>query len=237
MRLKKVNSTSRYLKDYVLNNEVSYPIVCVAKNQTKGYGQYDRSWLSSTDSLVFSMAFKMSSNAIDPVFSLAVALVLRKSLAKFSNNRLYVKWPNDIYSTRGKLSGCLLESVRHKVNADRILVIGIGINNKGQVDFDFSGADFLNNIDKEELLKELTSQLDLLFFSWDESFSKKTLLSWIKHDLLQLNDPVQVEYKNNIRHGIYKGLDKNGQPKILINNEMNMFFTGQVSIKPLKSIL
>jgi len=62
--LKSVDSTSRFLKDYVSENRPNKPLFCTTKNQTAGYGQQKRSWLTNEKSAIFSLAFPVDKDYV-----------------------------------------------------------------------------------------------------------------------------------------------------------------------------
>jgi BirA family transcriptional regulator, biotin operon repressor / biotin---[acetyl-CoA-carboxylase] ligase len=98
--------------------------------QTKGRGRHGRAWLSLRSNLHASLLL------IDPapphkaaelgfVAGVATAYSLRKILGK--NERIAIKWPNDILHDRAKVSGILLEST-FLPDGRFACVVGIGVN-------------------------------------------------------------------------------------------------------------
>jgi len=124
--LDSVDSTSTYLKR-VAKKRLE-PSFCITKRQTKGYGQRQRQWLSNEGSLTFSLLcrFDVAPNELDGLSQL-IGVSLIESLGNLFTDRLYLKWPNDIYSDSGKVAGLLVECVKFD-DLSCWLVIGIGIN-------------------------------------------------------------------------------------------------------------
>lgn len=109
----------------------------MSDEQTEGRGRFNRNWESSKGkglwmSLVLRPDVPFS---MIPKFNLFIALGIRDAIQQFSNERVTIKWPNDIY-IGNKICGFLTEMV---ANYDEIeaIICGIGINmNHVESDFD-----------------------------------------------------------------------------------------------------
>ena len=111
--------------DQLPQNQVG---LIMSQEQTNGRGRLGREWKGAESS--FLATYFMPARYSDPKrysgLSLVVGLVLHKALANYTNEIL-IKWPNDIYSIKGKkLSGILIEFV--KVKEVSYVLVGIGIN-------------------------------------------------------------------------------------------------------------
>jgi BirA family transcriptional regulator, biotin operon repressor / biotin---[acetyl-CoA-carboxylase] ligase len=128
-------STNTMLLERARAGELS-PCLLVAQTQTQGRGRLGRPWQSVPgSSLTFSLALPMAPKEW-PGLSLAVGVVLAQALDTSGHNIL-LKWPNDLWLRLGdepgrKLAGILIETV--SVGAQRVVVIGIGINVRPQPD-------------------------------------------------------------------------------------------------------
>ena len=128
-----LDSTNSYCKNNITS--LNHFDVVFAKNQTKGRGRMSRSWLSSLDSLTFSILLKdkYSIDHFDTI-SLLTGAAIHRALSKYIKDGLSIKWPNDIYYKGQKLCGILLESVSYSDNIEGIIVgIGINVNNDGSL--------------------------------------------------------------------------------------------------------
>jgi BirA family biotin operon repressor/biotin-[acetyl-CoA-carboxylase] ligase len=99
-----------------------------ADEQTAGRGRGSKSWWSGVGSVTFSLALSRNGLSLEPqsLYSLAVALAVRASIREFvAEDRLALKWPNDVLLDGRKLGGILLETAG---SAGNVLVIGIGLN-------------------------------------------------------------------------------------------------------------
>ena len=126
--LKRIDSTSDYLKrELRVNNNVTDG-VAVAQVQTQGRGTKGRSWVDSPEHcLKFSFIKKLDKEIENPlILSPWIALNLQKALSGMGIKELKVKWPNDLIINNGKVAGVLLEMI-HK-NSSWFLIIGVGIN-------------------------------------------------------------------------------------------------------------
>jgi len=215
-QLEEVDSTSRFLKEIMKINP--HYAVCYAGVQTSGYGQHGRTWVSDQKSLTFSISFgfNRSVNELD-----GLSAFVAHSIAVFFRENydfdLKLKWPNDIYDSKGKLSGILLESVKSTSNSCWI-VIGIGINlNSDYSDHLELRASSLSIIEDkflvfQSLFKHLMSDLHVFNLS---GLPNDFPLLWRRNDLILVKAPVLLTLDGNRRLGFYLGITERAELKIM----------------------
>ena len=105
-------------------------LVC-SEQQTQGRGQRSRSWLSPRGNVYLSTLLNLDT-VIDGRLALEIALnILQMPLLQ--GLALQVKWPNDLYSTKGKWGGILIEPL----SAQQVIVgVGINVNSMAQHQLD-----------------------------------------------------------------------------------------------------
>jgi BirA family biotin operon repressor/biotin-[acetyl-CoA-carboxylase] ligase len=107
---------------------VRSPALVVAEEQTAGRGRMGRGWVSPPGAGVWmSVIVDAVAPEIGRLIPLRTGLGLAERLSALlqaagPGPEILLKWPNDLWSERGKVGGILCEAVR-----DRI-VIGVGIN-------------------------------------------------------------------------------------------------------------
>ncbi|MGM0542146.1 MAG: biotin--[acetyl-CoA-carboxylase] ligase, partial [Pseudomonadota bacterium] len=224
--LETVDSTSRYLKEYVSENRPSKPIFCTTKIQTSGYGQQQRSWVTNQDSAIFSLAYPLDANfKISGLLSLHIAALLHQSLNELTAETLYLKWPNDIFNAQGKVAGILIEQVLKKEY--RALIIGIGIN-RGGADV-ITGSSSVEQFDLEHLFEDFFRKIQQ---SGLQNYSGIELTEyWQAHDLFQLNETVRLTSPEKEDTGLYLGINPQGQAFIEVDGEIKTLTSGLTSIR------
>ena len=104
--------------------------VVVADRQTQGRGAHGRSWASpSGTDLYFSIVLRPE---VEPssmaLLTLAAGLGVREAVAALlPEQRITVKWPNDIWIGRRKCAGILVES-RVSGTTVEAVIMGVGLN-------------------------------------------------------------------------------------------------------------
>lgn len=124
LKLKEVNSTHTYLKDYILKNSYKEPLCIVTNFQTDGIGSRGNSWSGVKGNLFFSFVIKSDSLPNDlPLQSISiyVSYLLKKVLSN-QNSKLWLKWPNDFYLDDKKIGGTITT-----ISKD-LIYCGIGLN-------------------------------------------------------------------------------------------------------------
>jgi BirA family biotin operon repressor/biotin-[acetyl-CoA-carboxylase] ligase len=103
---------------------VAAPALVVAQEQTSGRGRMGRKWVSAPGAGVWmSVILDAVGPEVDRLVPLRTGLGLAERLSDLPGvPGILLKWPNDLWSDRGKVGGILCETVR-----DRI-VVGVGIN-------------------------------------------------------------------------------------------------------------
>ena len=234
--LPEIDSTNDYLKRKVLAGEVFGPLATVAEKQVKGKGTKGRLWMDDSEScLKFSMVTEYRG---DPkglmTLSPLLAINLTERLSEL-NNQIQVKWPNDLMTAEGKLSGILIEAVSH---ADCLyLIFGIGINlfptdelkkrvNR-KIAFVFEGGDE-KQTKRGTIIELLTS---CVLKTIQESVGlEDTFLSerWKKFDYfyqksLIFRTPDQTEIE-----GIEEGISENGKIRLIVQGLLKEFNSGEI---------
>ena len=125
-----IDSTNAYLQRKQSEADIRNWVVS-ANEQTAGKGMGNNSWESEAGkNLTFSLAVDMSFLPAEKQFLLSKAVplgiidVLDNILP---NEKLSIKWPNDIIYENRKLAGILINSTI-KANMMDISIIGIGLN-------------------------------------------------------------------------------------------------------------
>ena len=100
-----------------------------AKRQTRGRGTMGKKWISEKGNLFISLFFQINSKNIKAnKFSVLNPRIIKNILAKYSKNKISIKWPNDLLIKKRKLGGILQEVIEYRDK--KFLIIGIGVNTK-----------------------------------------------------------------------------------------------------------
>lgn len=100
----------------------------VADQQTSGKGRGSNVWTSPPGCLLFSFKCELAKPQLIPFVQYLACLALVHAIARLHPEvEVRIKWPNDIYTTKGqKIGGILCQSTFFNANFD--ITIGIGLN-------------------------------------------------------------------------------------------------------------
>lgn len=158
LHLETIDSTNEYAKR--LFNELKNRTLILADEQTAGKGRFQRKWFSPRyAALYFSLVLKRIKKIENlPFINLISALSISDAIEKLTNLRTDLKWPNDIYINKKKVSGILIESI-FKTNELNGVIIGIGVN-----------------LNVKEFPDELKSKATSLFLEMNKEIDRFTFL-------------------------------------------------------------
>lgn len=135
IHLETVDSTNRYLKQLVGKGHSEGTLV-ISKCQTAGRGRHNKNWYSPLGNLYASLLLTPEEDKggllcqISLIAGVAAANIISDLLANLAfkeNQRLGLKWPNDIYLNQKKCAGILCELESHP-RRGFFLVVGLGLN-------------------------------------------------------------------------------------------------------------
>lgn len=210
--------------DFLLKQKPSNKIqVCLAKEQTKGRGQFNRQWSAEKNSSILcSIKRKFDTKSLNGL-SLVIGLSIVKTLEKqYQIKDLKLKWPNDIYFKHQKLAGILLENTFF--NNKNTVVIGFGLN----IDNDFSSELTAINLKQitskplqiENLTKQLIKQILLDCAIFEKKGFSNFLNEWQQYDYLKGQTKT---IQNQI--GIVQGVNEEGALIMNVKGENCVFYT------------
>ncbi|NLO17712.1 MAG: biotin--[acetyl-CoA-carboxylase] ligase [Arcobacter butzleri] len=162
--LDKVDSTQKYLKEYIKKQNIKSNIAIVTDDQTDGIGSKENSWQGIKGNLYFSFTQHISQLPQDLKLQSASIYFsfLLKEVLKKHNSKVWIKWPNDFYLDNKKIGG----TITHLV--DDLLYCGIGLN---IVPIDESYGCLDIQIDKASILDDYFLSLEEKP-SWKKVFSQ-----------------------------------------------------------------
>ncbi|HOJ50331.1 MAG TPA: biotin--[acetyl-CoA-carboxylase] ligase [Spirochaetota bacterium] len=202
-----VDSTNDYLKRIVEKyTYISDLLSVVAYEQKSGRGRFDRKWISSIDSLTFSILLSSLENMYQVSLVTANSLVI--TLKNYGLNNVYIKWPNDVYLNDKKVSGILLE------NIGKYVIVGIGINVnqlsfpdeiKNSISIRIAKGDV---IDKDIFYHDLVKNFLKCYKEW--IINPAAAMSKIKENIGWIGKKVKLVGIDNSIEGVIEGIDING---------------------------
>ena len=106
----------------------AHKTVLIAERQTGGRGRRGRSFLSPSGGLYMSILLRELPYDGDAAIMTSVAAVaFRRALQRFCDEKIGIKWVNDLLINGRKLAGILTEGVVEQ-NCIKGVVVGIGVN-------------------------------------------------------------------------------------------------------------
>ncbi len=102
--------------------------VVVAERQTAGRGRLGRAWDSPARAGLYLSILLRPEEPLERIgrYAIAAATACGETCRSFSDDRVVLKWPNDVVAERRKLAGILSELRQSPSGIE--LVVGIGIN-------------------------------------------------------------------------------------------------------------
>jgi BirA family biotin operon repressor/biotin-[acetyl-CoA-carboxylase] ligase len=144
--------------------------VVYADAQTSGRGRGSHVWSSSPRrDLLFSIILRPDTDALSTLpLTLALSLGLSVVLSKRTGEDVWVKWPNDLVTSSGKICGILAEGASTAGRSDYVVVgFGINVNSVGDdfpVELRGRAASCRtltgNPVDRADLLADVVSALE-----------------------------------------------------------------------------
>ncbi|ABV67851.1 biotin--[acetyl-CoA-carboxylase] ligase [Aliarcobacter butzleri] len=163
IRLDEVDSTHKYLKEYISKNEYTNPLCIVTDLQTQGIGSRGNSWIGKKGNLFFSFALDINSLPKNlPLQSTSIYFTyILKNILKNLGSQVWIKWPNDFYIENKKIGGTITSMSKNQI------FCGIGLNLL-DVEKEYEKLDI--KIDVDEVLKNYFFEIEKKI-SWKQIFS------------------------------------------------------------------
>lgn len=185
--------------------------------QNQGRGRHGNIWYSPKGNLYISICFFPQKNMIDfGQMAFVVALALRDSYWRYNidQDRIKLKWPNDILIDDKKAAGLLLEAGKDASGRD-FLILGAGVNiyiaPQDRIALD-DVCDLPKNHLENNIIAFRDVFLELLaqyYQKWHEGDFETLKNEWLKTAAF-LGKEITVRCANETRKGVFKGIDNNG---------------------------
>ena len=107
IKFKSVKSTNDIAIKLIKKKRV-LPTLISSETQKKGRGTMGKKWISQKGNLFISIFFEIDQKKITyKQFAILNAFLLRKLLSKIISKKIKIKWPNDLFHKKEKISGIL----------------------------------------------------------------------------------------------------------------------------------
>lgn len=224
-----LDSTNDFAYELLKENNIQNGTIIWSINQKKGRGQKGNKWLSENGkNLTFSIIY-FPQNLINPLNQFILNQTVTLAIIDFLKKELpdetpKIKWPNDIYIGKNKISGILIENQILGSNIQSS-IIGVGIN-INQTEFpkeilNPTSLKLITGIDYsiENILKKLCFNFEIRF---NQLIDKKieTIKTEFLENLLYLNEIRDYCFNNNLIRAKITGLSENGKLQLISNDKI-----------------
>ena len=172
-----VNSTNTYAKKHKHSFKKKSLTVITAEEQTAGYGQFQRPWVSPKgENLYCTFSFEMPLSFREKVSTLTLEMAkILQSVLQANGFSPTLKWPNDVLINEKKVAGVLSE-IEFGKTIEVILGFGLNVNmekdlkkiDQKATSLKAETGDFW---DKEKLLNEIIETIQVRLCALSSSFA------------------------------------------------------------------
>lgn len=238
--LDEVDSTNRYLADFVGESSDINGVACLAEVQSGGRGRRGRAWIATPYcNLMLSMAWRFAGGpGTLSGLSLAAGVALLRALEEYGVAGAGLKWPNDILWDHRKLAGLLID-IKGEAAGPTLVILGLGINGhigpRDAEDIDQPWTD-LQTItgkltDRNRLAALVIRHLSRMFRLFAEKGLAPFRPDWRKHHLFQ-GRRVRLLRGEQVVSGIVEDIDEAGGLILRQGRSRQVFHSGEVSLRP-----
>jgi BirA family biotin operon repressor/biotin-[acetyl-CoA-carboxylase] ligase len=227
-----LSTNSLALEQSASDSRPACPRLVLTDAQTAGRGRRGRHWLSSDQTLTFSLVLD---GPAEPrginMLSLAVGVGIARSLEfDFAPLLTRLKWPNDVYVGGGKVAGILLETAGSVGNS---VIAGIGLNVGAPPELSDSlqaaPACSLNqatgrNLKRYDCFVSLVQHLVTTLRAGDDvadEFRSRCMLS---------GEMIRFQEGSVDREGLCMGIDDHGELIVQLETETRTLRSGEVQM-------
>jgi len=235
IELQSVDSTNNYAMAQVHAGLAFEGNVFFAHHQFAGKGQRGKTWAAKPgENITMSAVLQPAFISIDQQFLLSacIALACNDFLSKYLSDKIFIKWPNDLYINDRKTGGILIENILHG-NKWQWAIAGTGININQEI-FDAhlpnptslkkeSGKTF----DVIHLAKELCICIDKRYRSLINKKNNEIINDYNQR-LYKRNEIVRLKKDETIFETLIKEVTPQGR-LITVNTIERSFDFGEVS--------
>ena len=221
IKLDETNSTNDFLLDLDKITFIDSNVVVTANYQKFGRGKQIRKWESKKGkNLLLSILFKHKLKLKEQFnFSVIISLALKDLLSEIQDDKVLIKWPNDIIVNDKKIAGFIIEN---KSNNSMIhtSILGVGLNvNQTLFQNYFPEATSVIKLTKKE--SDVDTIKDMLLFYLEKYYLLENSLIENLHKynegLYAKNRYLKFKSKNKIFEGKILRVKKSGE--IIIETE------------------
>lgn len=228
IRLEKTDSTNTYASTLLMHGNPADGTVIMTRYQEVGKGQRGAVWQSNpNENILLSIILYPDFLPLSEQFRLnqSMALGVCDCVQGFIEEKVKIKWPNDIYIGGKKAGGMLIENnLRGHIMLSSVVGIGININ-QTEFDKDLIGATSL------KAQTGVTYELDLIaanlfrtMNNWYKSLITKEydkINDRYQSVLFWMNEKKTFRIENDFVNGTIRGVNKDG--KLIFEREDGEF--------------
>ncbi|MCP3673598.1 MAG: biotin--[acetyl-CoA-carboxylase] ligase [Gammaproteobacteria bacterium] len=232
-----IDSTNSYLFHQPLDEKIK---ICIADEQTAGRGRRGKNWYSPAGSnlyMSFAHRLHIEASALSGL-SLAVGITLAETLQEYCQDKIQVKWPNDLLVNGKKLSGILVE-IKNETDDSYKIITGIGVNvSMPEKAIDMIDQPFIS-LEQCHPLREISRSrfvahiirnvLDAMTEFKNNGFDS-FFQKWNQMDAWY-GQPVVIKIGKNKILGMHTGIDSTGALLLEQDGEIKRYSSGEVSLR------
>ena len=230
-----IGSTNAEAKLYAQGACSRESVLFIAREQTAGQGRLGRSFLSRSGRGIYMSLLYFTSDALSDAISItsAAAVIVAKAIEGAVCSPMKIKWVNDIYNSRGKVAGILVESLSFgDANA---IIVGVGIN-VGEDDFpeELRGiASSIGCVSDEQRMKIVSDIVSGILGRADMGADMSFIGEYRSRSMLDGERVELFSAGESIGCGRVEGISDDGGLVVLIDGEQcaRVIRTGEVSVR------
>lgn len=221
------HSTNDTAREYIKSGRATDGIIIITDEQTSGRGQRGNKWLAApgeniTMSVIFKPGFLLAGESF--WLNIITSLAIHDFLAEYGISSS-IKWPNDIYAGKKKISGILIENLLDGKNIN-YSIIGIGLN-VNQLNFEVGTATSMHHITNRvynlgHILESIATNLEKHYIRLKNGGSAAMKANYL-NSLLGFHKDAEYEVDGITVKGRISGVDSDGRLKVEIAGEMRYF--------------
>ncbi len=237
-----IDSTNAQARRYIFSKEIEAPFVIAAEMQTMGRGRRGRTWVSPYGQNIYlSYVMRITNIAHLQALSLVVGLAVLNTIKKQSDVNVGLKWPNDVLINAKKVAGILLEiHGDFPDNCHVIIGVGVNLNMMASSEIDQAWTSLYKEtgrlINRNKFTIQFVQELTQLLSVHTNQGFEALRADWEKNHFWT-GKAVTLSSATNEVHGVALGVSREGELRLLVNQQEQLFNGGELSLRLAEDVI